>query len=281
MLLPHGAAVNARYLAARLNPGAPGEFDPATHTKYALALSAAVAAAAAAAAPDDDDRLVLREKLRRFLSSSRLYSPVDVLAAIDPGSKTSSNGGGESDEDDERCLSVVTSVDPGVVPELVVLHGRLGDHAAALRLLLHGPRCEDEQGDVDASSGGRNRREVAAERYCEEQARLSGDSTGDEQGVEEDVDIIMKPLAKVVASPIVDDVVEVTTSAFSNSASLSPPSSGIVASGALLLMYMGQSPPNFTAAARLFSNPRVRVAPASAADVIPEAGPSAYIYPTG
>ena len=140
-LEPHRATAAATYLAARLAPGAPGESDPATHTQYALALFA-VAAEANDALPA---AIRAKRELTTFLSASVLYSPADVLAAVHAPPEA------EAEDEDEAAP-------PWMVPALVVLHGRLGDHGVALRLLL---RLE----------GGGDAGEAAAVSYCVEQAR--------------------------------------------------------------------------------------------------------------
>jgi hypothetical protein len=242
LLQPHGARAKARYLAARLAAGAPGEKDPTTHTEYALALFAAAASmgkqseesAATAAATDTRDDITAavtsREVLCILLSSSEIYSPVAVLAAIDPGSKTSTTSTGTTSSigtnTGTSTTDIAVDVDPALVPALVILHGRLGDHTAALRLLLHGP---------DSKSEG----EEAAESYCEEQALLGGEPWEEEE----------------------EELKDATTS-------FSP---GLAASAALLSMYLRRSPtPNLRAAARLFELPSVRLDAVAAVGMVPD-----------
>jgi hypothetical protein len=146
-----------------------------------------------------------REDLCSFLASSGLYSATAILAAINSGSRTDSGGGGNGNGGggggdrggngngngtsggggDSRGLDDEVSFDsssiaaatgnaaPTVaggsleawVPALVILHAKLGDHEAALQLLLNGDACRDGDGDGDA----------AAVAYCEEQAHLGGE----------------------------------------------------------------------------------------------------------
>ena len=62
----------------------------------------------------------------------------------------------------------------------------LMDHHAALRLLLYGPGLDDDGGRGGGGGGGENqKKEAAAERYCKEQARLSGDSWEEESDEEQ------------------------------------------------------------------------------------------------
>ena len=115
---------------------------PATHTEYALALFAASSAAASAsnastastaasASTASAAAAAARADLRGFLSSSTRYSAAAVLAAIDPAS-TSTSGSAAAGP------AAAGPVEAAVVPELVVVHARLGDHGVAPPARGHG-----------------------------------------------------------------------------------------------------------------------------------------------